>query len=131
MSVPSASDFQKMPKRAPDTSTAKGKRNRAILTLLIGCGLRREELVRLAFEHVQQRDGRWCVVDIQGKHGRVRTVPMPSWAKAVVDDWRSVAAQLDTGLVFRGVNKGDNVTGERLRARVSGDAWKGTPKALA
>jgi site-specific recombinase XerC len=27
--------------------------------------------------HVQQRDGRWCIVDLYGKHGRVRTVPMP------------------------------------------------------
>ena len=27
-------------------------------------------------EHIQQRDGRWCIVDLVGKHGRVRTVPM-------------------------------------------------------
>ena len=33
----------------PDPSTNKGKRDRAILGLLLGCGLRREELVRLAF----------------------------------------------------------------------------------
>jgi hypothetical protein len=29
-------------------------------------------------EHIQQRDGRWCVVDLVGKKGHVRTVPMPS-----------------------------------------------------
>jgi hypothetical protein len=28
--------------------------------------------------HVQQRDGRWCIVDLVGKHGRVRRVPMPT-----------------------------------------------------
>ena len=30
---------------------------------------------------LQQRDGRWCIVDLVGKHGRVRTVPMPTWVK--------------------------------------------------
>jgi hypothetical protein len=44
---------------------------------MIGCGLRRKEMAQLEFTHVQQRDGRWCIVDIRGKHGRVRTVPMP------------------------------------------------------
>jgi site-specific recombinase XerD len=32
---------------APDPSTLRGKRDRAILALLILCGLRRAELVRL------------------------------------------------------------------------------------
>ena len=44
---------------APDTATLKGLRDRAILALLIGCGLRRAEAVNLTFDHVQQRDGRW------------------------------------------------------------------------
>ena len=35
--------------------------------------------------HVQQRDGRWCIVDLVGKHGRVRTVPMPTWVKKAID----------------------------------------------
>jgi integrase len=37
-----------------------GKRGRAILALLIGCGLRREEVARLNLEEIQQRDGRGC-----------------------------------------------------------------------
>lgn len=47
----------------PGTATRKGLRDRAILSVLLGCGLRRDEVARLAFDHVQQRDGRWCVVD--------------------------------------------------------------------
>ena len=47
--------------------------NRAILSVLMGCGLRRSEVAALTFAHVQQRDGRWCIVDLVGKRGRVRT----------------------------------------------------------
>lgn len=53
----------------PDTTTMKGRRDRAILAVMIGCGLRREEVAQLQLSDVQQRDGRWCVVDIRGKHG--------------------------------------------------------------
>jgi site-specific recombinase XerD len=56
---------------APDTTTLKGLRDRAILAVLLGCGLRRSEVAALTFAHVQQRDGRWCIVDLVGKHGRV------------------------------------------------------------
>src|SRR6266436_6543402 len=72
---------------APDATTARGLRDRAILAVLLGCGLRRSEAAALTFSHLQQRDGRWCVVDLVGKHGRVRTAPMPTWVKVAVDAW--------------------------------------------
>lgn len=40
---------------APDTDTIKGVRDRAILALMIGCGLRRQEVATLTIEHLQQR----------------------------------------------------------------------------
>src|SRR3954451_16211497 len=52
---------------APDTSTTKGLRDRAILAVLLGCGLRRSEVAALMARHVQQREGRWCIVDLVGK----------------------------------------------------------------
>ncbi len=64
---------------SPDVMTVAGLRDRAILAVLLGCGLRRSEVAALTFAHVQQRDGRWCIVDLAGKHGRVRTAPMPAW----------------------------------------------------
>ena len=88
----------------PDPTTLKGRRDRAMLALMIGCGLRREEVARLQFTHVTQREGRWCIVDLRGKHGRVRSVPMPGWAKAAIDQW-AAAAEISAGAVFRGVNK--------------------------
>lgn len=100
----------------PDRSTKKGLRDRALLALLVGCGLRREELAKLKIEEIQQRDGRWCVVDIVGKGNRVRTVPMPAWAKAAIDEWVA-AAGYQNGLVLGCVNKGDRITGQGMNAQ--------------
>src|SRR6185295_10102951 len=59
---------------APNIATMRGLRDRAMLAVLLGCGLRRSEVAALTFAHIQQRDGRWCIVDLVGKHGRVRTI---------------------------------------------------------
>ncbi|MFN8466329.1 MAG: tyrosine-type recombinase/integrase [Caldilineaceae bacterium] len=93
---------------APDTDSLKGMRDRAILAVLLGCGLRREEAASLTVEHLQQREGRWVIVDLAGKRNKVRSVPMPSWAKYAVDTWL-VAACIGSGVVFRPVNKGGRV----------------------
>jgi site-specific recombinase XerC len=77
---------------APDTTTLKGLRDRAILAVLLGCGLRRSEVAALTFAHIQQRDGRWCIVDLVGKHGRIRTTPMPNWVKVAIDAWTEAAS---------------------------------------
>src|SRR5207248_3001766 len=86
-------------------NTLMGLRDRAMLGLLIGCGLRRDELANLTFEHLQQRERRWVIVDMVGKGRRVRTVPVPGWAKALVDAWADSAGLTD-GLVCRRFRKG-------------------------
>ena len=96
---------------APDVYTLKGKRDQALLAVLIGCGLRRAEVASLAFTHIQQRDGRWVLVDLIGKRDKIRSVPMPNWAKAAIDEW-SMAAGVAEGLIFRAVNKGNKATGD-------------------
>lgn len=97
----------------PDIKTLKGLRDRAILSVLIGCGLRRAEVAILSFSHIQQRESRWAIVDIVGKRDKMRTVPMPSWAKSAVDKW-TYSANLEDGFIFRRVNKGDNLMGESV-----------------
>ena len=92
----------------PDSRTNKGKRDRAVLALLVGCGLRRTELVHLRFENIQQRDGRWVIANLVGKGNRLRTVPMPSWTKVLVDSW-SAASGLTSGPILRAVNKSDRI----------------------
>jgi integrase len=102
---------------APDITTTKGLRDRAIIAVLLGCALRRSEVAALTVGHIQQRDGRWCIVDLYGKHGRVRTVPMPTWTKVAIDAWTGPAGVAD-GYVFRPVNRGDQVQGEVLSEKV-------------
>src|SRR5215813_3469215 len=100
----------------PDVRTKKGLRDRAMFAVLLGCGLRRSELAALTMRHVQQRDGRWCIVDLVGKHGRVRTVPMPAWTKVATDAWTS-SAGVTEGNVFRTVDRGGNVKAAALNEK--------------
>ena len=58
-----------------------------MLALLLGCGLRRSELVHLTMEHLQQREEHWAIIDLVGKGGHVRTVPIPAWVKEAIDIW--------------------------------------------
>lgn len=88
---------------APDVTTTKGRRDHAMLAVLLGCGLRREELVSLTVEHIQQRDGRWVIVDLMGKRNKRRSVPMPNWGKAAVDEWLEVG-NITSGHIFRPVS---------------------------
>jgi site-specific recombinase XerD len=113
----------------PDTKTLKGVRDRALLAVLIGCGLRRAEASILSFSHIEQREGRWAIVDIVGKRDKMRTVPMPSWAKACVDLWKTVA-HLEEGFVFRRVNKGDNLMGESITPQAIRDIVAGYAEKL-
>jgi len=101
---------------APNPATIKGKRDRALLAVLVGCGLRRKEAAGLAVEHIQMRDARWVIVDLIGKGSRVRSVPMPAWTKAAIDAWIGPTG-ITTGLIFRAVNKGGRITGESMTAQ--------------
>jgi site-specific recombinase XerD len=100
----------------PNITRLKGKRDTALLAVLIGCGIRREETACLTLEHIQQREGRWVIVDMLGKGRRVRSVPMPSWAKAAIDVW-TASAGFNSGRLFRPVNKGDRLCGESMTAQ--------------
>jgi site-specific recombinase XerD len=88
----------------PNRNTLKGIRDAALLTVLLGAGLRRSEAIALCIEDIQQREGRWVICDLIGKGGRVRSVPIAAWIKAAIDRWLA-ASGISEGCIFRAVNK--------------------------
>jgi Phage integrase family len=96
---------------APGGERLKEKRDRALLAVLLACGLRRHEAVELNFGHIQQREEHWAIVDLKGKAGHIRTIPVPTWVKNVLDQWLQ-AANITSGKLFRRVHK-------------MGKAWRG------
>src|SRR5260221_4277719 len=99
--------------QAPDRERLKGKRDRALLGLLFTCGLRRHEAVALTLDHLQQGVEHWAIVDLMGKGGHVRTVPVPDWVKSELEVWLA-AADIDRGRLFRRVNKVGKAWGEEI-----------------
>lgn len=63
-------------------------RNQALLACMCGCALRRAEAASLTWDHWQMRGGRWCLVDLKGKGGRMRTIPAPPWVARYMERWR-------------------------------------------
>lgn len=112
--------------RAPCADTLRGKRDRAILAVLVGCGLRRAELVGLQYDDLQIREEHWVVADLIGRGKHIRTVPMPGWVKRAVDDWTQ-AAGITVGCIFRAVSRtgliwGDHITPKAIWHVVKGAA---------
>ena len=103
--------------RAPDEQTLKGKRDRAVLAMLLGCGLRRAEVAKLQVRDLQQREEHWAVVDLIGKGRHIRTVPVPDWVKATLDEWTQAAAIRD-GRLFRCVNRSGAIWGDGITEKV-------------
>jgi hypothetical protein len=52
----------------------------------------------------QQREDHWAIVDLIGKAGHMRTVPVPDWVKQITDEW-VVAAGVGSGRLLRCVSR--------------------------
>jgi site-specific recombinase XerD len=103
--------------QAPDKERMKGKRDRALLALLLACGLRRHEVAELTVGHLQQREGHWAIVDLRGKAGHVRTIPVPDWVHGLLDEWTQ-AAGIDGGKLFRHVSSAGRAWGEAVTEKL-------------
>jgi len=95
----------------------RAKRDYAMMAMLFGCGFRRSELVGLEADEIQMRQGHWAVVDLIGKGGHIRTVPIPEWVKAALDQW-TVAAKVTDGRIFRAVARAGKVWGKGISQNV-------------
>lgn len=104
-------------------TSPKAYRDRAILAAMIGAGLRRSEAAALTFDHIQQREGRWVIVDIVGKGNHVRSVPIPSWVKVAIDEWQQIAG-ITGGFVFQAIHKGGHITRDAMTPQAIRDVIK-------
>jgi integrase len=101
----------------PDGGSTKDKRDHAILSLLLGCGLRRAERTGLRLADFQQRDDHWAIVNLFGKGGHIRTVLVPAWVKGVLDEWLK-ASGIDEGTIFRRVSCTGRVWGPNVSEKL-------------
>lgn len=102
---------------APDPETMKGKRDLALLAILVACGLRRHEAVELNVSDLQQREDHWAIVDLIGKASHIRTIPVPDWVKDLIDEWLG-SAGISSGKIFRRVTRAGTVWGSVLSEKV-------------
>ena len=102
---------------AESADTLRARRNRALLSLLIGCGLRRAEVTTLRLEDLQLREGHWVIADLRGKGGHIRTIPVPQWVKEAVDSW-TVGAGITSGPLLRSINKAGRIWGHGFTPKV-------------
>ena len=102
----------------------RAKRDYAMLAMLFGCGFRRSELVGLELDEIQMRQGHWAVVDLIGKGGHIRTVPIPHWVKAALDQWTR-AASVTEGKIFRAVARTGKDLGTVASRRTLCGMWSG------
>jgi len=103
--------------RAPVAESLKGRRDRAILGVMLACGLRRSEVADLTVQHFQQRDEHWVIADLIGKAAHIRTVPVPGWVKATIDGWMA-AAGITAGPLFRCISRWGTIWGEGITEKV-------------
>jgi site-specific recombinase XerD len=89
---------------APDVSTLKGKRDRAILAVFLFHGLRCDELCRLKVRDIQDRRG-VRHLRVHGKRDKIRYVPAHAAALELITDYLNAAGHLTDlgGPLFRPV----------------------------
>jgi site-specific recombinase XerD len=115
--------------QAPDAQRLKGRRDRALLALLLACGLRRHEAVTLTLDQLQQWEEHWAIVDLVGKGGHVRTVPVPDWVRSELEEWLA-AAGIDRGKLFRRVNKVERAWGDGMTVKAVWRIVKESAKSI-
>jgi site-specific recombinase XerD len=110
-------DQAKMLLEKDDGKDLRSLRDLAMISVLLGCGLRRAELSALKVDDVQIRQGHWAIVDLVGKGGHIRTVPVPTWVKAAIDRWMS-SSKVTAGRVFRAVSRHGTPWGKGISENV-------------
>jgi len=104
---------------APRTGTLKGKRDRAILAVLLYHALRRAELCTLRVKDYGPRRG-IMTLRVHGKGGKIRYMPVKPAAVTAVEEYLDLAGHREDieGALFRPVKRNDG----RKELPLSGDS---------
>jgi len=121
-----------------DTKTSKGKRDYAIVSLLMRTGLRRNECVMLNIGDISIMSGHY-VAQVQGKGDKPAIVKIPPDVWRYIDEYMQSIARTYRGLdapLFISFRKGDhlsltrNAAGQLVEARIDVKSIELTVKAL-
>lgn len=88
------------------TRTPLALRNTGIFAVLLGCGLRRSEVVNISFN--QYDTDKASLFIAKGKGNKSRTVFLPDWVQVIVDEWLECRGNAD-GALFCVVRRGGNM----------------------
>ncbi len=92
--------------------TARGRRDWVVLGLLLGAGLRREELAALEFTALKQQPrrggGMRDILEVTGKGEKTRVIPISGLLARRIRAWRD---EVGGGYIARSVNKGGRIGG--------------------
>ena len=91
-----------------------GVRDAAMMSILIGCGLRRAELIQLDFEHFDQQDRSLSVL---GKGNKERRVFLPDGAFKRLLVWIETVRGCRKGPLFCRIRRHDDLTYARLSSQ--------------
>lgn len=92
-------------------SSSKGLRDEAIIAVLLGCGLRRSELVSLDLEHISWTKG---ALKVLGKGNKERLSYMPDGTISRLKKWVDEVRGDVPGPLFTRIRRHDHVTSNRL-----------------
>lgn len=101
--------------RVPRGRTAN--RDEVVLGLLMGAGLRRNELVKLCWKDIK-RQGDRTVLQVHGKGRKNRIVPISNRLVSILDKWREYSDWGPEGFIVRGLAGGGILTANLTSAQV-------------
>ena len=90
--------------------TLEGKRDYIILGLLLGAGLRREEMVNLTFDNLKQQPTKTkqrTVIEVTGKGNKSRVIPISDKLAKHLQEWQEI---VQGGYIARAMTRSGELT---------------------